>query len=170
MSTLDRLDNISLRISRIIALIGLAGLLCLALATVLDVLLRWLFNAPITGVRDASSAFTSVIIASCFALCIAERRNITVRFLGGRRGARWGEGLEAFGHLVTTLVFAVLTWKLWFYADQLAMDGEKTWVLRWPLSPWWRVATVFVAVCVPAELVVFLQTLKSALRGKNKKD
>ncbi len=131
----------------------------------LDVLLRWLFNSPITGVRDASSLFTAVIIASCFALCIAERKDITIRFLGDFFGARGGSILEAFGNLVTMAIFTVITWQLWVYTNELAQVGEMTMVLNWPLHPWWRIVSILIGACVPVQAVMFLQSAKAAFFG-----
>ena len=161
------IEKIVLRVSRMTALIGLAGLLVYAGATVLNVIMRWLLNSPIIGVRDASSAFTSVIIASCFALCIVDRSNITIRFLGNAFGKPWKESFEGFGNLVTLVVFGLISWQLWLFAGQLAADGETTWVLGWPLSPWWRIAAVLVALCVPVQGYVFWRTVKSISRGSN---
>ena len=62
MPFFERLDRAVTRIARVIALIGLAGLLLLASATVLDVLLRWIFNSPIVGLNDTHSLLTAIII------------------------------------------------------------------------------------------------------------
>jgi TRAP-type transport system small permease protein len=166
MQSSHRGEIFVVRFSRLISLIGFAGLLVFAVATVIDVLMRWIFNSPITGVRDASSAFTSVIIASCFALCIVDRSNITIRFLGNALGRTWREVFESFGNLLTLLVFGFTSWQLWLYAGQMALDGETTWVLGWPLAPWWYVASVLIGICVPVQGFVFWQTITSAFKGK----
>lgn len=166
MFSLNFLERAVTRSSRVIALLGLAGMLTLAVATVCDVLARWLFSAPISGVRDLSQLFTAVIIASCFALCIAERNNITIRFVGSALGPRGSYSLDAFGNLITMLVFATMAWRMWAYANELAVDGETTMVLGWPFSPWWRIVSVLFGICVPVQLVVFLRSLGCAISGK----
>ena len=138
MSTFKRIEAITGRISRFIALIGLAGLLLLASATVLDVFMRWLFNRPIVGLNDTHSLFTALVIASCFPLCIFSNGNITIRFIGNIIGPKTKAVLDAAGNLVTLVIFALMAWQLWLYTDQLARDGENTWVLNWPVSPWWH--------------------------------
>ena len=164
--SLQRFEKIVVRVSRLMALIGLAGLMVFACATVLDVMMRWIFDFPITGVQDAASAFTSVIIASCFALCIVDRGNITIRFIGNALGRSWREVLEGFGNLVTLVIFGIMSWQLWLFAEQLAADGETTWVLGWPLAPWWRIAAFLIGLCVPAQGFVFWQTLRRAIRNR----
>ncbi len=166
-SALDNCERVVLRVSRLIALVGLFGMLILASATILDVFCRWLLNSPITGVRDASSLFTAVIIASCFALCLAERKDITIRFLGFVLNTRGKNFLEAFGNFVTMLVYAVITWQLWLYTNELSLDKETTLILGWPLHPWWRIVCIQIGICVPIQAVIFLQSVKSVFTGKN---
>ena len=163
MSSFKRIEDITGRVSRAIALIGLAGLLLLASATVLDVFMRWLFNRPIVGLNDTYSLFTALVIASCFPLCIFNNGNITIRFIGNIIGPKTKAVLDVIGNLVTLIIFALMAWQLWLYTDQLARDGENTWVLNWPVSPWWRVVTIIILICVPVALVVSIQHMRSAL-------
>ena len=165
MST-DRYVTVTTKISRIIALIGLAGLLVLASATVLDVLMRWIFNKPIVGLNDTYSMFAAIVIASSFPLCIAERGNVTIRFMGKLLGPRTSDVFEAFGNLVACIIFSLMTWQLWLYTDQLLEDGETTWILSWPVSPWWRMITILVMVNVPVTLVMAIASIRSAVKKK----
>jgi len=164
MSFFEQLDRSVTRITRAIDLIGLAGLLLLASATVLDVLLRWLFNHPIVGLNDTHSLFTAIILASCFPLCIYKGGNITIRFVGKIGGPRVRDILDVFGNLLTLVIFGIMGWQLWLYADQLRDDGATTWVLGWPISPWWRIVTIIIFLCVPVALVTSIQFARSALR------
>ncbi len=159
--TLTRLEVLMTRVSRVIALIGLAGLIVLCFATIADVLMRWLFDAPITGVRDTYALFLGVIIASCFPLCKAERSNITIRFLGNALGNPWRKAFELFGGLFTILIFSVIAWKTWDYANNLKLNNETTWMLGWPVAPWWRIIVGLIAFSVLVLIVVFLRDLKA---------
>lgn len=158
-----KIERAIIRLSGMIALIGLAGLLALAFATILDISMRWLFNSPITGVRDASSLFLAVIIVSCLPACIAERGNITIRFLGNTLGPRWRYSFEVFGHLVMLMVFIMMAWQLWRYAKDLALNRETTWVLGWSVAPWWRGVSILVALCVPIIVFIIIKMLKLAI-------
>ena len=162
----DRYVDLTTRVSRAIALIGLAGLLALALATVLDVFLRWLFNSPIVGLNDTYAMFAAIVIASSFPLCIAQRGNITIRFFGKLFGSRVSNLFEAFGNLVTCGIFVLMAWQLWRYADQLQNDGQTTYILNWPVSPWWRVITILILVNVPVTLVMALASLREVARRR----
>ena len=140
------------------------------IGTVLDVLLRWLFNSPIVGLVDTYSLFMALVLASCFPLCIYKRGNVTIRFIGNVLGPRARNIFDAFGNLVILLVFALMAWQFWLYTDQNALDGESTWVLSWPVSPWWRAVTILIIICIPVTLVTFIQYVKAAIRDKNASD
>ena len=164
---LDLLEAWVTRGARVIALIGLAGLLALIFATVLDVFMRWLFNSPITGVRDTYSLFLGIIIASCYPICVAERRNITIRFAGNMLGPRISRAFELFGGLVTLAIFIIMIWKTWAYANELKMTNDTTWILGWPSSPWWRGVTILIALSIPILIVILLQDAKSIFSRKD---
>ena len=165
MHLFDRLEILTHRGARWVALLGLAGLLALAFATILDVFLRWLFNAPITGVRDAASLFVAIVISCALPTCMAERRNITIRFLGKITSRKWGDILEVFGNLFTLIIFALIAWQVWLYANELGAQKEVTMVLGWPLSPWWRGVSIILALCVPIQIMVILGFIKSLSSG-----
>ena len=161
------------RWARVISLIGLAGLLVLAAITVGEVLLRWLFNYPILGISDVSSLVVTLAVASCFPLVFAERRSITVKIVGKLSGSRVNAFLEAFGSLASLGIFILVAWQLWVYANELAMNNQTTWVVLWPMSPWYRIAALLMALCVPVLTVVFWSQVKAVLspeRDSDKRD
>ena len=165
MHLIDRLETLTHQGARWVALLGLAGLLALAFATILDVFLRWLFNAPITGVRDAASLFVAIVISCALSTCMAERRNITIRFLGKIMSPKWGDILEVFGNLITLIVFALVAWQVWLYANDLGAQKEVTMVLGWPISPWWRAVSIILALCIPVQIMVVSGLIKSPSSG-----
>ena len=150
------------RWARLISLIGLAGLLFLAAITVAEVLSRWLLNYPVVGVSDVSSLAVSVAVASCFPLTSADKRHITVRLAGNFLGPRAHAFFEAFGALLTMTIMALMAWQLWRYASEMATAGQTTWVVLWPVAPWWRIVTILVALCVPMHLVSLFTSLRTA--------
>jgi TRAP-type C4-dicarboxylate transport system permease small subunit len=170
MTSFSRIEKGIAILTRGIALIGLVLLLILASATVLDVLLRWLFNKPIVQLSDTYALFMALIIAACFPLCIYYRGNVTIRFMGNAMGPRVKNIFDAFGNLITMIVFALMAWQFWLYTDQITLDGETTWVLSWPAAPWWRAVTILIIICVPVAFMTFIQYVKTVLRKKNGSD
>ena len=168
METQETLETKISRLTRVIALIGLAGLLILSGITVGEVLIRWIFKFPIQGVFDLSQLVIVIIISTCLPMVSAQRRHITVRLAGTLVGPRGRAMLEAFGDLITMLIFSLMTWQLWMYTNELSAVNEATWLMHWPVAPWWRTATVIIALCVPIQFFLFLISLRYAFASKGK--
>lgn len=145
------------RIARGLAVGAAAALLALALATVADVLLRWLFKAPIRGFLDVAALATAVIVAACFPALIVSRGNITIRLLGSLGGGRFARVLDAFGALVTAGFFSLMTWQYVRYAAEMTRAGETTAILRWVTWPWWWLVTASIAITALTAWVVFVR-------------
>ena len=94
-----------------IALIGAVCIMAMALAIVVDVLMRWLFNAPILGVDDLGRYNLAVIVASFFPVCLVGGHFVTIRFVGKALGERRALWLEAFGSVATLFIFALFAWQ-----------------------------------------------------------
>lgn len=153
--------------TRWLAVIGLVGLVVVALVTIADVLLRWLFNSPVDGVSEVSRLFVAVAISSFFPLALAERHHISIEFLGAWLGPRAKNWIDVLAHLVTSLFFVVVGWQFVLYTIEIGESGETTWLLGWAVAPWWAVTTIFMLICIPIQLLVLYQQLRAAVRGKS---
>ena len=160
MSFSKSLESEIIRWTRVISLIGLVGLLLLSAITVGEVVSRSLLGLPVIGVADLSRLIIAIVIASCFPLVSAARRHITVRAVGSLLGPRAHAGLEAFAAFAVLCFFCLMTWQLWLHTRDTAEINETTWVLLWPVAPWWGVTTVLVALCIPAQLFCCSQSLR----------
>lgn len=166
--TLERLEGIEARIavwSRNIALLGVLALLVVSGSTLLDVLLRWVANSPITGLNDINGLAVPVVVAACFPLVVAMRHNISIRLLGEAIGPATTRWLDVFGAALL-LVFVILVgWQLVLYTLELYRSNRTTWQLLVPVTPTWAVATAIVLLCVPIQLAAFATDLARALSG-----
>jgi TRAP-type transport system small permease protein len=155
------------RLALLLALAAAACLLVLALLTMADVLLRWLFSAPIHGLGDFSALVTSVVVAGCFPMLMARRGNVTIRLLGGWLGPRAGRVLDSFGALVTAVFFSLMTWQYIRYSAEMTQANEATPILRWLVGPWWWVVTTLIAIATFAGLVVLVRELTGGAKSGN---
>jgi TRAP-type transport system small permease protein len=152
LTTLERYVE---RITRVLALGAATCLLGVALLTMTDVLLRWLFKAPIKGIMDIAALSGAVILAAMFPALLAQRGNVTIRLLGSVCGPRVARLLDSFGALVTAGFFALMTWKYVEYSAEMTRANESTVVLRWPTGPWWWVVTAMIGITALVALIVF---------------
>lgn len=151
--------------SRVLALIGFAGLLILALMTALDVALRWLLNAPLQGVNDISAVVMAVVISACIPANLAFKQNIRVDVLGLLGGPRFRALLEVVSSLATLVFIALIAWNFIPYTISLHETADRTWVLGWQVWPWWAVATAMMAVSVVVQAATLLVDLSDFLTG-----
>jgi len=161
-----RLDAFNVRATQIIALLGLASLLVVAIATLTDVAARWLFSAPIAGVYDLSTLFISVAMAACFPAAIAQRKNISVSFFADLMPVRVRLAFDVIAEVMTFSFFGLLAWQLVIYTGELMESGETSFILEVPIAPWWVVASGLFILCVPVQAVVVCIALRSLITGR----
>lgn len=149
-----RLEELIKRWTRILALIGLLGLVLQSLVTVADVLLRALFDAPIYGLSDMYELVVLFMVAASFPASLAGRHQITIRFLGKVTPWRMREALELFGHVLTLCVFVAMGSQLVIHTISLFKTGQTTWLLGIPMGPSWAIATTLILLCTPVQAVV----------------
>jgi TRAP-type transport system small permease protein len=151
--------------SRVIALIGLFGLLALACMTTLDILLRWLFRAPIHGVNDVSSVVMAVVIAACIPANLAMKQNISVEVLGSFGGVRFRRFLNVVASICTLVFIVLMAWRFLPYAEGLRQTGDRTWVLGWPVWPWWMASTALIMLAAIVQVMVTALDVIALFRG-----
>ncbi|MBW1861238.1 MAG: TRAP transporter small permease [Deltaproteobacteria bacterium] len=169
MYSLSTIESAIARWTRVVAVIGLVGLVVMSLTIVLQVLARWLLNYSLLGVYDFSSLAIRISIASCFPLVFAERRNIGVRLIG-KINPRVGKVFDAFSNLVALGVFIVMFWQLLEYINNLIATKESTWTVNIPLAPWVAVATGLIVLCIPIQAFYFFIDIKSAITWNRDQD
>lgn len=163
--TVGQLNATTIRATRLLALVGLAALLVIAIATLVDVGARWLFSSPIAGVYDLSTLFIAVAMAACFPAALAERRSIRVEFLAGAMPVRLRLFFDVVAHAMTLAFFALLGWQLAVYTGELARDGETSFILQVPIAPWWVATTALFLLCVPVQVLVLATAIRNLARG-----
>ncbi len=156
MRWMRRLDAWSGLGARYLALTGIAGLLVLALATVTDVLLRWILKRPIAAVSDLAPLITAVAIATCFPSGVAERQNVTITYVGSTLGRLWHRALDVLGGVLTAAFFIMMTRQYVLFSAEMGRAGERTIMLRAPVAYWWWAVTGLIAICAAVAVIVLV--------------
>jgi len=145
-------------LAQALAVIGLGALLCFAVMTMADGMLRFFFAHPIDAVRDVGGLVAAFAVACCIPVAIVERSNITIRFLSGVIGPRAGQAADAAAAVLVEIVLILMTWQFVVFAGQAYATGTATWMLRVPAAPVWGGIAVILAISSLLQIVVGVKT------------
>ena len=154
---LDRLD----RIVRSVALWG-GGLMLVGLMglTVVDVILRYVFNAPIYGARDVAKLILLIMVALSVAYSARTGGQVSIEVFSNMMGPRTLRRIEVFVKSVASAMLVVLTWRLWHSGQNAGKFGEASMALQIPFKPFYFVLAVgmsLYAVVLIAEISLYLR-------------
>ncbi|MFT5118840.1 MAG: TRAP-type C4-dicarboxylate transport system permease small subunit [Kiritimatiellia bacterium] len=164
MNLLKTLEDKARKLSQTIALFGLVCLLIQASAIFIDVLLRWLFNSPLFGMEDINQLLLAVILASFFPALLVDSKNVTIDFLGRSLGPKIAAWLDVFGHVITLLLFTIVSWQLAVFSAEV--HKQTTLILQLPVSPSWWLATSLITLCIPIQMVVTALHIQQAIGNR----
>jgi TRAP-type C4-dicarboxylate transport system permease small subunit len=141
--------------------IGLLGMGCMALTTLIDVIGSKLFQRPLPGSTEITGIIQIMAIAGGMAFSKIAGSQIRVDFIFDLLPERGKAILDVFGSLLGLAFFAVAGWMSWENAVMLFGSGTKTFLLGIPLYPF----AFWIAVCcVPMFFVIFFELITSARR------
>ncbi|KAA2313953.1 TRAP transporter small permease [Pseudooceanicola sediminis] len=150
---------------RILAWVCGAILLVLMTLTVVDVIGRYIFNAPLIGSTELTEVLlVSVIFIGLPAVCMDDE-HVTVDLVTSQMPAWVHPFRKALLALISATIFGVISWRLWIYGSQIAGYHGVTNSLRIPVGPFAWLCSVCAAVAVVITLYVAARDLRRALRA-----
>jgi tripartite ATP-independent transporter DctM subunit len=152
-------------LARRIAVVAVVGMLLLSLLTIVDISLRFLFNAPIQGLDEATQLIMAVIISASLPIGIATRNHVAIDFFRGAIGERYQPILDAVGGALILGMMAVLAWRFGAYAERLMLRHSVSTIAELPVAPFWWAVTAMIGICAAMQAVVFANQLARALDG-----
>ena len=152
MSPDGRLNRWLERLARAVALAG--GLLLVGVMgmTVVSVLGRYLFNAPVPGDYEITELAIGIAVFAFFPYCHITNANIVVELFTGRMPPRFKAALDAVHNITFAIVAGLIAWRLFVGGMHKFDDGETTMFLGIPIH-WAYFSAVFgasllTAVCI----------------------
>lgn len=157
---LDRVIGGAVRLSALLSGIALLWLMGL---TVVAVIMRYLFNAPILGAQDLSQVSLIVVVFPAMAYCGWTGGHVALDLIGTVLKAdalRWTEGIV---QAVCALLFLYITWQTWKRATDALQYGDATNLIE---IPHWPFFLVIAAGSALYALVLFIHAIKAS-RGRS---
>lgn len=153
-------DSLLARLSRAVALAGGFLLIGVMAMTVVSVIGRYMFNAPIPGDYEITELVCGIAVFAFFPYCHVRRGNIVVEFFASGFRERTRHRLDTVHNLVFALVAGLITWRLFIGGVDKLHDGETTLFLGIPIHlgyfPAFIGAILLTLVCIR----VFLDSLR----------
>ncbi|MCY4548714.1 MAG: TRAP transporter small permease [Defluviicoccus sp.] len=144
------LDNIAgaLAVVSGLVLVALIGL------TFADVVLRYVFAAPILGAKDLLEMGMVTVVALAFPFTWRIGGHIVVDLIPEYPIDALNRGREIAVRAICAAIFALLAWQAWLRADDAALFNEATNMIALPFQPFFRVlagAAAFQTLVLAAE-------------------
>jgi len=164
---LAKFEKFNLLLSNSFLWIGAAGICAMILVAAGDVIGLKFFGEPIHGSVDIIVVAQIIAISFAASLSLILNRHLAVEMVFEKLHGRTRTVIEAVVTFLTLVLFIVLVWRMWGYADNLRMRGTSSYVLYLPLYPYaYAMAVAFIPVCLTL-LQKFL-TLVTTMRGTEK--
>ncbi len=140
------------RVSRAAAMAGGLLLIGVMAMTVISVIGRYVFNAPIPGDYEITELVCGVAVFAFFPYCHMRNANIVVEFFTAQLSPRRKTILDTGHNFAFTVVAGLITWRLFVGGLHKLADEETTLFLQipihWGYFPALLGAGLLTAVCV----------------------
>ena len=143
-------------IVQIITYVAAGVLALMMLITAADVLLRYIFNRPISGTWELTSYMMAVVVGFGLSYCALVKGLISVEVLTSRFSPRAQAVLNCITYFFSFLFFSLVTWQSILYIKLIFESNLVSAVLVIPTFP-------FVAALALGSLVFTLVLLKDFL-------
>jgi TRAP-type C4-dicarboxylate transport system permease small subunit len=157
---LKRVINPLVRIINYVA----AGVLALMMfITAADVLLRYIFNRPISGTWELTSYMMAVLVSFGLSYCALVKGLISVEVLTSRFSPRAQAVLNCITYFLSTCFFSLVTWQSILYIKLIFQSNLVSAVLRIPAFPFIAALALGSLVFTMVLLADFLEYLSQVV-------
>ncbi|MCZ7565320.1 MAG: TRAP transporter small permease [Burkholderiales bacterium] len=140
--------------------VAAAMLLALSAVTVVDVVGRYLFRAPIGGADELTVFFMAIGVYAVLPRLSWREEHTCVDIIDVLYRGRWIAPRQTVLNALAAAFMAMVTWRMWILAGRLTGDGEVTMFLRLQKGP---LVYFFAAMCAAAALALAGNAVRYAL-------
>jgi TRAP-type C4-dicarboxylate transport system permease small subunit len=160
---MNLLERFADKVSRWFTGFALAALSAMLLLVTVDIIGAKVFSLPVPGAMDLTSLLGLLLIGFSMTQTYRIGRHIKVDFVMKRTPKALRKFLRCLSTGLCTIFFIFLVWRLFLYAHDLQVYGEKSLTVKIPLYPF---AYALAVAFVPMLLAVPLQLYRT-LKGRD---
>ncbi|MFH1124968.1 MAG: TRAP transporter large permease subunit [Pseudomonadota bacterium] len=161
---LDLLDESTKWLARSINGVGVTALTLMMLLTAADVLLRYIFDSPITGSYELSEFMMAVLVAFGLAYTAVHKGHINVDLLISKAGPRSQAVINTITALLGVGFFALMAWRIILYAEKIRVDGYTSQSLAIPIYPFVYIVGIGCAILVLVLVIHLREEIREVTR------
>lgn len=158
---IEKFEKFNQKISQFLELIGLAGMIFIVFITTIDVIGAKLFLHPVFGALDSVMISQVVAISFAAAITLIIGRHVEVEFLVMLFPKRLQMVIDLFAKILCLILFLIIFWQMFKFANHLRIKNEVTPTARIPLYPF---AYSISIGCIPVCLIYISLAINSFLR------
>lgn len=139
--------------------VGVGVLAAMMVLTASDVTLRYVFNRPIVGSFDLTEYMMAIVVSFSLAYCAFFKGHVSVDIVTSHFPQRAQAIIDSITSLLSTFLFALITWQSFIYMKLLFDSGLKSTVLlipRFPFAGLVCLGSAFLTVVLVADFLEFL--------------
>jgi TRAP-type C4-dicarboxylate transport system permease small subunit len=141
-------------------------LAAMMLITVVDVVLRAVFNLPVTGTYDLVQLFLVGTVFLSIPDVFLRDKNIVIDFVDHVFGTRAVGVLKLIANIFALVFLAVLCWRMFPPALDSAHYQEVSPDLSIPMTVHWLLMIFGILLTIPAAAWVLIENVRDFLRGR----
>jgi tripartite ATP-independent transporter DctM subunit len=160
ISLLDKVGTIS----RWANVIGIAVLFLMICVTFVDVILRYVFNRPLTGVVEITEVMMIVAIFFAVAHTHNEKGHVNIDLVTSKLSANGQLVMHIISTILGLVIFAIGLWRIWVYTGILiASHTVMSQTVQFPKAPF---AVIVIFGCLLLCLLLLRDLLQYIAKGK----
>jgi len=158
------LDRVIVLISRSINSVAAGILIVMMFLTAMDVLLRYLFNRPISGALELTEFMMVTIVAFTAAYCVYLKGHVRVELVVSRFSERVQAVMNSITYLLSLGLFSLVAWQGFLYIKAILNDELTSAVLLIPIFPFVALLAFGFTVFVLMLLLECIKYLSQAVK------
>ena len=147
--------------------ISAAAIIAIMIIVCINVIGRSMFGMPFKGTVDVVSLLGALAIAGSIANTQANKGHIRISLFVERLPERIQSIIAALINVVSLILFGLITWQSFLFAQHNQEVGELSEVLKIPIAPF--AASVSLG-CMALTLILLIDFINSAAKGLKKNE